>query len=644
MVCLSRAYVFDALLGPSPFLFALFIAKAWTSYFPPFLTTAMSPAAKSVTNAAHPFNKTAADAILRASDHVDFWVRRSILAEASCVFEDMLSIPQPSPGASNADELKDGLPVIRLAEDSRTLDSLLRLCYPTDDPEFGSLDELRPVLEAAIKFMMQEATSLLRRRLVKLGQAQPLRAFAISCSLELEQEAGLLAPLAHGLLGTFVEELHTISAGAYYRLVHYQPRKPNTSPKNTRFGTPVVTPAINKDINHSDGLAELIPPELLNSSTADVILRSVDGVNFYLHSTILSFASPVFRRMIVDNSNTGDNHRDPITLPEHSQTLAALLQHVYPLPRPAPPSSLSKLNVLLTVANKYQLSSALSALRSSLIAFLPPEPPHAYISENTHKHDSNDALRIFALTHRFGFTAERNAAARALLRLPSQELRAAYVDELEDISAAVYFRLLEYHGKCGQAASACVLAHALLYTGATPSSAPASPVSSAPATSTHISNRGWTAAMNRGRAPLTTRAQSSSSPPNISSNGTSRPGQQSPLHLSASDLKTLTTSGPHTYQCHVVLDETSLPSWAHFRMRSAPRWWIMYVYKVAFVLRQHPSSRVVVFDRGLRRRAVARALECVCCRNAFLPGFEEYVAALAGVVENAVGKVKLEVR
>ncbi|KAI0758079.1 hypothetical protein C8Q74DRAFT_1303021 [Fomes fomentarius] len=622
--------------------------------FHPILTTIMSPpqapapptatdAAKPVTNAAHPFNKTAADAILRTSDHVDFWVRRSILAEASCVFEDMLSIPQPPPGASNADELKDGLPVIRLAEDSRTLDSLLRLCYPTDDPEFGSLDELRPVLEAAIKFMMQEATSLLRRRLVKLGQAQPLRAFAISCSLELEQEAGLLAPLAHGLLGTFVEELHNISAGAYHRLVHYQPRKPNTSPKHTRFGSPVVTPTSNKDINHhcSDGPAELIPPELLNSSTADVIIRSVDGVSFYLHSTVLSFASPVFRRMIVDNSSAGDNHRDPITLPEHSQTLAALLQHVYPLPRPAPPSSLSKLKVLLAAATKYQLSSALSALRSSLIALLPPEPPHAYISENSHKHDPKDALRIFALTHRFGFTAERTAAARALLRLPSQELRAAYVDELEDISAAVYFRLLEYHGKCGQAASACVLAHALQYTGATPSSAPASPVSSGPAASTHISNRGWTGAMNRGRAPLTTRAQSPSSPPN---NGTSRPGQQSPLHLCASDLKTLTTSGPHTYQCHVVLDETSLPSWTHFRTRSAPRWWIMYVYKVAFVLRQHPSSRVVVFDRGLRRRAVARALECVCCRNAFLPGFEEYVAALAGVVEQAVGKVKLEVR
>ena len=70
----------------------------------------------------------------------------------------------------------------------------------------------------------------------------------------------------------------------------------------------------------------------------------------------------------------------------------------------------------------------------------------------------------------------------------------------------------------------------------------------------------------------------------------------------------------------------------------------MYVYKVAFVLRQHPSVRTVVLDRGLRKRAVTRALECVCCRSAFLPGFEEYVAALVGVVERAVGQIKLDVK
>ncbi|KAI0658540.1 hypothetical protein C8Q70DRAFT_917283, partial [Cubamyces menziesii] len=174
-----------------------------------------------ITNAAYPFNKAAADAILRTCDNVDFWVRRSILAEASCIFEDMLSIPQPPPGALDDDDIKDGLPVIRLTEDSQTLDKLLRLCYPIDDPDFATLDELRPVLEAAMKYMMEEATSLLRSRLVKLGQSQPLRAFAIACALDLTHEAESLVPLAYTAHCAFVDELKDISAGVYYRVSHY---------------------------------------------------------------------------------------------------------------------------------------------------------------------------------------------------------------------------------------------------------------------------------------------------------------------------------------------------------------------------------------------------------------------------------------
>ncbi|EIW61371.1 uncharacterized protein TRAVEDRAFT_116369, partial [Trametes versicolor FP-101664 SS1] len=172
-------------------------------------------------NAAYPFNKAAADAILRSSDNIDFWVRRSILAEASCIFEDMLSIPQPPPGALDDEDTKDGLPVIHLTEGSQALDKLLRLCYPIDDPEFNSLDELRPVLEAAMKYMMEEATSLLRARLVKLGHSQPLRAFAIACALDLTPEAESLVPLAYTAHCAFVDELKDISAGVYYRVSHY---------------------------------------------------------------------------------------------------------------------------------------------------------------------------------------------------------------------------------------------------------------------------------------------------------------------------------------------------------------------------------------------------------------------------------------
>ncbi|OSD04474.1 hypothetical protein PYCCODRAFT_1363782, partial [Trametes coccinea BRFM310] len=197
------------------------MSASHSSLSSPSTSQATCTAPPAITNAAYPFNKAAADAILRSSDNVDFWVRRSILAEASCIFEDMLTIPQPPPDALDDDDIKDGLPVIRLTEDSQTLDKLLRLCYPIDDPEFGTLDELRPVLEAAMKYMMEEATSLLRNRLVKLGQSQPLRAFAIACALDLTQEAESLVPLAYTAHCAFVDELKDISAGVYYRVSHY---------------------------------------------------------------------------------------------------------------------------------------------------------------------------------------------------------------------------------------------------------------------------------------------------------------------------------------------------------------------------------------------------------------------------------------
>lgn len=136
-----------------------------------------------------------------------------------------------------------------------------------------------------------------------------------------------------------------------------------------------------------------------------------------------------------------------------TRTTLATLRHVYPLPRP-PPTSFPALKSLLTAAHKYSLTSLLADLRPTLQTHLP-----------TH------ALRVFALAHRFNMPDVRAAATRSLLRVSYRELRHRHVEELEEIPAADYFRLLVYHDQCGQAFSAFVLAHALSYSGATPSSA-----------------------------------------------------------------------------------------------------------------------------------------------------------------------------
>jgi len=71
------------------------------------------------------FNVSDANLILRSSDLVDFRVHKSVLAMVSPFFQDMLSLPQPSDSES-----ADGLPVVRLTENSELLNSLISLLYP----------------------------------------------------------------------------------------------------------------------------------------------------------------------------------------------------------------------------------------------------------------------------------------------------------------------------------------------------------------------------------------------------------------------------------------------------------------------------------------------------------------------------------
>ena len=81
------------------------------------------------TYAAAPFDHAKADIILRSSDKSDFRVFKLFLSLASPFFETLFELPQPTQ-ASEDQEIKDGLAVIYMPENSKTLDILLRFCYP----------------------------------------------------------------------------------------------------------------------------------------------------------------------------------------------------------------------------------------------------------------------------------------------------------------------------------------------------------------------------------------------------------------------------------------------------------------------------------------------------------------------------------
>ena len=129
---------------------------------------AMDSKAKPTTSAPAPF--TQGDVILRSADRVDFHAYKVVLALASPFFQIMFSLQQPSTTAIE----KAGVPIINISENANIIESLLRYCYPIRDPTINDLETIGLVLEAAMKYDMEEATFLLKQKLHILLTNHPI--------------------------------------------------------------------------------------------------------------------------------------------------------------------------------------------------------------------------------------------------------------------------------------------------------------------------------------------------------------------------------------------------------------------------------------------------------------------------------------
>jgi len=128
------------------------------------------------------FNDEDADLILRSKDNVHFRAFKAILKKASSVFSDMFTKP------TNVD--MDGIQTVDLTEDSETIDHLLRLCYPMQDPQFKNLDQVSVLAGVCEKYAMEDIMG----RLAKVGlepfvEDDPLRVYAISARINAEEVA-----------------------------------------------------------------------------------------------------------------------------------------------------------------------------------------------------------------------------------------------------------------------------------------------------------------------------------------------------------------------------------------------------------------------------------------------------------------------
>ena len=148
--------------------------------------------------AASPFDHPQADVILRSSDNVDFRVFKLFLSLASPVFHTMFGLPQPSEGVNPDEETKDELPVVSVSEGSKTLDALLRFCYPstlTEDPSLDGFMSATEILEAAKKYSLDAIERIVCKALFipKILEVDSLPCFAVARHADLGEQCALAA-------------------------------------------------------------------------------------------------------------------------------------------------------------------------------------------------------------------------------------------------------------------------------------------------------------------------------------------------------------------------------------------------------------------------------------------------------------------
>ncbi|KAH7890891.1 hypothetical protein F5I97DRAFT_1923379 [Phlebopus sp. FC_14] len=209
------------------------------------------------TDAASPFNHPKADIILRSSDNIDFRIFKLFLSLASPFFESLFELPQPDDTGDQ--ETKDGLIVIPVTENSTTLDTLLRFCYPctlAEDPCLDQLNDILDVLEAAQKYSLHAIERKVAQAICnpKVLEAEPLRCFAIARRGKLENEALLAAKytLRQPLIPAWFKEIELITATDLLQLLTYHQKCGNAVQELKRDTSWIVAHYGNKNAWLSD--------------------------------------------------------------------------------------------------------------------------------------------------------------------------------------------------------------------------------------------------------------------------------------------------------------------------------------------------------------------------------------------------------
>lgn len=194
-----------------------------------------------------------------------------------------------------------------------------------------------------------------------------------------------------------------------------------------------------------------------DDSSADVILRSSDGVDFHVYKIILSLSSSVFQSMFTlpqpSSPSTPVSMVPVVEMAEHSSVLTPLLRACYParyadaqaesdaqtadaVPRSPHPTGIlghDLIRQVLEAARKFDIASFDAPATNLLLDLVPKEP-----------------IAVYATAVRFSLKVVAAAAAKQTLKFKHMEFPTS--DSMNYMTAVQLYDLLRYHRNCGQAA------------------------------------------------------------------------------------------------------------------------------------------------------------------------------------------------
>jgi hypothetical protein len=181
---------------------------------------------------------------------------------------------------------------------------------------------------------------------------------------------------------------------------------------------------------------ESIANLLFDYPDADIILRSRDSYHFRVPKTSIINSSPILGELIrnhLDSSgatNVEGSSLTAIPLPESGKILHCLLTFVF-FVTPVIPSTYGETMDLLSVAQRYQMETALIHIRGS-VARQNPLPTQL-----------EPALRIYSLAQKYGLRQEALQTARTILNYPITIEK--FDNKLDIMPGAFLYELWKYY-------------------------------------------------------------------------------------------------------------------------------------------------------------------------------------------------------